>query len=89
MLMCTMRPTPARLAASNRTFELAIACIKVKCGGLSNRTQYVFIRTSMPRSELRAVARAGVARCTGRTMILIAFRNGLRAAELCDLRWDE
>jgi len=23
------------------------------------------------------------------TMILVAFRHGLRAAELCDLRWDQ
>jgi type 1 fimbriae regulatory protein FimB/type 1 fimbriae regulatory protein FimE len=23
------------------------------------------------------------------TMILLAFRHGLRAAELCDLRWDQ
>jgi integrase len=23
------------------------------------------------------------------TMILIAFRHGLRAAEVCDLRWDQ
>src|SRR5262249_42656651 len=47
MLMCTTRLTPARFAASNKTFELASACTKVKCGGLSTLTKW-FLFTAGP-----------------------------------------
>ena len=49
MLMCTRRRMPARLAASNRTFALASACAKVKCGGLSNYPQLQPSGFGLPR----------------------------------------
>ena len=53
-------------------------------------------RTSDPRAptpgEMEALVEAAKANRYGHrdaTMILLAFRHGLRAAELCDLRWDQ
>jgi integrase len=39
--------------------------------------------------KLIAAAKAGRHGHRDATMVLVAFRHGLRAAELCDLRWDQ
>ena len=49
-------------------------------------------REHLIRSEIEALIEAAKANRYGHrdaTMILIAFRHGLRASELCDLRWDQ
>jgi integrase len=49
-------------------------------------------REHLTAGEVEALVEAAKANRHGHrdaTMILIAFRHGLRAAELCDLRWDQ
>ena len=49
-------------------------------------------REHLTSGEVEALTEAAKANRHGHrdaTMILIAFRHGLRAAELCDLRWDQ
>jgi site-specific recombinase XerD len=49
-------------------------------------------REHLTAGEVEALVEAAKANRYGHrdaTMILIAFRHGLRAAELCDLRWDQ
>src|SRR5712691_12189351 len=49
-------------------------------------------REHLTSGEVEALIEAGKANRHGHrdaTMILIAFRHGLRAAEACDLRWDQ
>jgi site-specific recombinase XerD len=49
-------------------------------------------REHLTVGEVEALVEAAKANRRGHrdaTMILIAFRHGLRAAELCDLRWDQ
>ena len=49
-------------------------------------------REHLTPSEVEALIDAAKANRHGRrdaTIILLAFRHGLRAAELCDLRWDQ
>ena len=49
-------------------------------------------REHLTPGEVEALIEAAKANRHGRrdaTMILIAFRHGLRASELCDLRWDQ
>src|SRR5215468_7424411 len=49
-------------------------------------------REHLTPGEVEALIEAAKANRYGRrdaTMILIAFRHGLRASELCDLRWDQ
>src|SRR6202047_3626997 len=49
-------------------------------------------REHLTPGEVEALMEAAKANRYGHrdaTMILLAFRHGLRAAELCDLRWDQ
>jgi type 1 fimbriae regulatory protein FimB/type 1 fimbriae regulatory protein FimE len=49
-------------------------------------------REHLTPSEVEALIEAAKANRYGQrdaTMILLAFRHGLRVAELCDLRWDQ
>jgi integrase len=49
-------------------------------------------REHLTPSEVETLIEAAKANRRGHrdaTMILLAFRHGLRAAELCDLRWDQ
>jgi integrase len=49
-------------------------------------------REHLTPGEVEALVEAAKANRYGHrdaTMILLAFRHGLRAAELCDLRWDQ
>jgi integrase len=49
-------------------------------------------REHLTPGEVEALGEAAKANRYGHrdaTMILLAFRHGLRAAELCDLRWDQ
>jgi len=49
-------------------------------------------REHLTPGEVEALVEAAKANRHGHrdaTMILVAFRHGLRAAELCDLRWDQ
>jgi integrase len=49
-------------------------------------------REHLTSGEVEALIEAGKANRHGHrdaTMILLAFRHGLRAAEACDLRWDQ
>jgi integrase len=49
-------------------------------------------REHLTPGEVEALIEAAKANRWGHrdaTMILVAFRHGLRAAELCDLRWDQ
>jgi integrase len=49
-------------------------------------------REHLTPGEVEALVEAAKANRHGHrdaTMILLAFRHGLRAAELCDLRWDQ
>jgi integrase len=49
-------------------------------------------REHLTPGEVEALIEAAKANRHGHrdaTMILLAFRHGLRAAELCDLRWDQ
>jgi integrase len=49
-------------------------------------------REHLTAAEVETLVEAAKANRHGHrdaTMILIAFRHGLRAAELCDLRWDQ
>src|ERR1700693_4625128 len=49
-------------------------------------------REHLTPSEVEALIQAAKANRYGQrdaTMILLAFRHGLRAAEACDLRWDQ
>ena len=49
-------------------------------------------REHLTRGEVEVLIEAAKANRYGHrdaTMILLAFRHGLRAAELCDLRWDQ
>src|SRR6202162_5689009 len=49
-------------------------------------------REHLTPGEVEALIEAAKANRYGHrdaTMILLAFRHGLRAAELCDLRWDQ
>jgi type 1 fimbriae regulatory protein FimB/type 1 fimbriae regulatory protein FimE len=49
-------------------------------------------REHLTAAEVEALVEAAKTNRHGHrdaTMILIAFRHGLRAAELCDLRWDQ
>jgi integrase len=49
-------------------------------------------REHLTPGEVEALVEATKANRHGHrdaTMILLAFRHGLRAAELCDLRWDQ
>ena len=49
-------------------------------------------REHLTPGEVEALVEAAKANRHGQrdaTMILLAFRHGLRAAELCDLRWDQ
>ena len=49
-------------------------------------------REHLTAGEVEALIEAAKANRHGHrdaTMILVAFRHGLRAAELCDLRWDQ
>jgi integrase len=50
------------------------------------------LRDPYPGDEVNALIEAAKANRWGHrdaTMILLAFRHGLRVAELCDLRWDQ
>jgi integrase len=49
-------------------------------------------REHLTAAEVETLVEAAKANRHGHrdaTMILVAFRHGLRAAELCDLRWDQ
>ena len=49
-------------------------------------------REHLDRKEVERLMKAASKNRNGQrdsTMVLIAFRHGLRAAEVCDLRWDQ
>src|SRR5258708_17117211 len=49
-------------------------------------------REHLDRNEVERLMKAASKNRNGHrdsTMVLIAFRHGLRASELCDLRWDQ
>jgi integrase len=71
-----------------------VAPTEVNRTGAPTRRPNAELRTRehLTPGEVEALVEAAKANRHGHrdaTMILLAFRHGLRAAELCDLRWDQ
>jgi integrase len=91
-------PKSHRAAVSRRS-ELAGHCRRVEPARRSDRDRAkrqknadLRTREHLTPDEVEALIEVAKGNRHGRrdaTMILVAFRHGLRAAEVCDLRWDQ